>query len=55
MLAALISILGAFFGLNISYKFDFPAGSSIVAALGAIFLIVSIYFIVKSFIKNKLN
>ena len=53
--AALISILGAFFGLNISYKFDFPAGSSIVAALGGIFLIVSIYFIAKSFIKNKLN
>lgn len=53
MLAALISVLGAFFGLNISYKFDFPAGSSIVAALGGIFLIVSIYFIVKSFIKNK--
>lgn len=53
MLAALISVLGAFFGLNISYKFDFPAGSSIVAALGGIFLIVSIYFIAKSFIKNK--
>ena len=53
MLAALISVLGAFFGLNISYKFDFPAGSSIVTALGGIFLIVSIYFIVKSFIKNK--
>lgn len=51
--AAIISILGAFFGLNVSYKFDFPAGSSIVAVLGGLFLIVSIYFVFKSLIRKK--
>lgn len=40
--ALIISILGGFFGLNLSFHYDFPAGSSIVAILGALFLIVSI-------------
>ena len=45
---------GTGLGLNISYKYDFPAGSSIVAALGGLFLIVSVYFIFKSFfLKTK--
>src|SRR3982751_934763 len=38
-----ISVLGSFFGLLFCYKKDFPAGSSIVAILGGIFIIVSIY------------
>lgn len=37
-----LSILGGFFGLNMSFNYDFPAGSSIVAILGVIFVIVSI-------------
>lgn len=37
-----LSILGGFFGLNMSFNYDFPAGSSIVAVLGIIFVIVSI-------------
>lgn len=37
-----LSILGGFFGLNLSFNYDFPAGSSIVALLGVIFIIVSI-------------
>jgi len=41
ILAMLISFLGAFIGLNVSFHFDFPAGSSIVAVLGAIFLIIT--------------
>ena len=53
--AAILSIAGAFFGLNVSYKFDFPAGSSIVAVLGGIFLIVSIYFVIKSFLKKDIS
>jgi ABC-type Mn2+/Zn2+ transport system permease subunit len=48
-IAALISILGAYFGLFVSFKYDFPAGSSIVAVLGGLFLLVSIYYIAKSF------
>lgn len=43
ILAALgLSILGGFFGLNMSFNYDFPAGSSIVAVMGIIFVIVSI-------------
>jgi ABC-type Mn2+/Zn2+ transport system permease subunit len=38
-----ISILGSFFGLNFSFHYDFPAGSSIVAVLGAIFLLAALY------------
>lgn len=38
----LISVLGSFLGLNFSYNFDFPAGSSIVAMLGLIFAVVSV-------------
>jgi len=53
LFAALISVLGAFFGLNVSYKYDFPAGSSIVAVLGGLFLLVSVYYTVKSFAKKK--
>jgi zinc/manganese transport system permease protein len=37
-----LSVLGGFFGLNMSFNYDFPAGSSIVAILGVIFVIVSI-------------
>lgn len=40
--ALLISVLGGFLGLNFSYNFDFPAGSSIVAMLGIIFAVVSV-------------
>ena len=47
-LAALLSVIGSFFGLYVSYKYDFPAGSSIVAVLGAVFLIVSVYYIFKT-------
>jgi zinc/manganese transport system permease protein len=45
--AAGISLLGAFFGLNVSYHFDFPAGSSLVAVLGGIFVVVSIIYLLK--------
>ena len=38
-----ISVLAGFFGLNFSFHYDFPAGSSIVAILGAIFILAAIY------------
>ncbi len=41
--ALVLSVLGGFFGLNMSFQYDFPAGSSIVAVLGIIFVLVSIY------------
>lgn len=45
-----MSILGGFFGLNMSFNYDFPAGSSIVAVLGIIFVIVSV---INVFINKK--
>ena len=41
-IAMLISILGGFFGIYASVRFDFPAGSSVVAALGALFVLVGL-------------
>lgn len=38
LIAMLISILGSLFGVYFSVHFDFPAGSSIVAVLGMIYL-----------------
>ena len=48
--AMVISFLGSFIGLNVSFHFDFPAGSSIVAVLGVIFIIVSVIRLTKQFI-----
>jgi zinc/manganese transport system permease protein len=44
-ITSLVSILGALFGLYVSYKYDFPAGSSIVAVLGGLFLLIALYYI----------
>ena len=38
LIAMLLSVLGSFFGIWFSVQFDFPAGSSVVAILGAIFV-----------------
>jgi zinc/manganese transport system permease protein len=43
VIAILISVIGSFFGLNFSFHYDFPAGSSIVVVLGAIFLLAAAY------------
>ena len=42
LIALSVSILGGLFGLAFALQFDFPAGSSIVAVLGGIFMIVSL-------------
>ncbi len=47
VIAIAVSVLGSFFGLYFSTKFDFPAGSAVVAILGALFLIVAIIRSVK--------
>ncbi len=52
-IAILISLLGGFFGLNLSYHKDFPAGSSIVAVLGAIFMLCAAFKIVKGLVSKK--
>ena len=53
IIALIISILGGFFGLNFSFHYDFPAGSSIVVVLGGIFILASIYRIAKDLIIKK--
>ncbi|MEO8149990.1 MAG: metal ABC transporter permease [Bacteroidia bacterium] len=50
IIALAISIGGAFLGLNVSYTYDFPAGSSIVAALGFLFLIIAIIRVMRDFV-----
>ena len=53
LFALTLSILGAFFGLYVSFKYDFPAGSSIVATLGGLFLLVSLFYIFKTMLWSK--
>jgi zinc/manganese transport system permease protein len=48
VIAIIISILAGFFGLSFSFKYDFPAGSSIVAILGGIFILASAYKLTRS-------
>jgi zinc/manganese transport system permease protein len=44
-----VSFLGSYLGLNVSFRFDFPAGSSIVAVLGSIFILVSLIRLTRHF------
>jgi zinc/manganese transport system permease protein len=47
ILSMVISVIASFLGLNFSFHYDFPAGSSIVAVLGGIFVLASLIKIVK--------
>src|SRR6476659_2300442 len=47
IIACILSLLAGFFGLNFSFHYDFPAGSSIVTILGIIFILAAIYNILK--------
>jgi zinc/manganese transport system permease protein len=38
----ILSLVGGFAGIYFSVRFDFPAGSSVVAALGGLFLLVAV-------------
>jgi ABC-type Mn2+/Zn2+ transport system permease subunit len=38
----LVSVVGSFFGIYFSTHFNFPAGSSVVAMLGLIFLAAAV-------------
>jgi zinc/manganese transport system permease protein len=53
IIAFIISVFASFFGLLFSYKKDFPAGSSIVAILGGIFILVSFYKMISSALTRK--
>ena len=47
LIAMILSVLGSFFGVYFSMHFDFPAGSSVVAILGIIFLLAAAIRLVK--------
>lgn len=47
IIAFIISLLASFLGLNFSFHYDFPAGSSIVAVLGGLFILASVYGIIR--------
>ncbi|HEY4798260.1 MAG TPA: metal ABC transporter permease [Bacteroidia bacterium] len=51
--AILISMLGGFLGLYVSYTYDFPAGSSIVAMLGVIFMAAGMINICRKLFSKK--
>jgi len=54
VLAIIISVVASFLGLTFSFHYDFPAGSSIVAILGGIFILASVYKLISSiFIRQK--
>ncbi len=53
IIALIISVLASFFGLNFSFHYDFPAGSSIVAILGVIFILASAYKMLSSAFTRK--
>jgi zinc/manganese transport system permease protein len=46
-IAMTVGVLGSFFGLLFSVHFDFPAGSSVVAILGALFCLLAVIRAVK--------
>jgi ABC-type Mn2+/Zn2+ transport system permease subunit len=53
IIAMVISLLGSFFGLYVSFRFDFPAGSSIVAVLGTLFVLVLLIRLTKYLFARK--
>jgi len=54
IIAVLVSIFGSFLGLQFSFHLDYPAGSSIVALLGIVFVLINIVPLVK-WIKNLIR
>ncbi len=52
IIAMLVSFFGSFVGLNVSFHFDFPAGSSIVAVLGSTFILVSMIRLIKYYLRR---
>lgn len=53
IIALLISVLASFLGLSFCFKYDFPAGSSVVAILGGIFLVCASFSIVRRLVVGK--
>ena len=46
VVSLIISLIGSFAGLSFSFHYDFPAGSSVVAVLGTIFILGAVYSLI---------
>lgn len=53
ILALVVAVLGSFFGLYFSTRYDFPAGSSVVAMLGVLFGLSAFIRWLRNFLKVK--
>ena len=53
IISILLSVLAGFLGLNFSFHYDFPAGPSIVAVLGGIFMVAAFYKIIRTVLIKK--
>src|SRR4029079_16375328 len=53
IIAFILSLIAAFAGLTFSFHYDFPAGSSIVAILGGIFIVAAVYNILSQIGKRR--
>jgi len=53
IISVIISIIASFLGLNFSFHYDFPAGSSIVAILGGIFMLAAVTSLIRSLVVRK--
>lgn len=53
IISVIISIIASFLGLNFSFHYDFPAGSSIVAMLGGIFILTSGFKLLRNLVTRK--
>ncbi len=47
LIALALSVLGSFMGIYFSVRFDFPAGSSIVAMLGVLFVVAAVIRLIR--------
>ncbi len=53
IISFIVSLIASFLGLTFSFHYDFPAGSSIVAVLGGIFILCSIFRILKGLLGKR--
>ncbi|HSU27316.1 MAG TPA: metal ABC transporter permease [Chitinophagaceae bacterium] len=53
IISFIISVVASFLGLAFAFKYDFPAGSSIVAILGGLFALASIYKLLSGAFQRK--
>ncbi|MEK7263781.1 MAG: metal ABC transporter permease [Bacteroidota bacterium] len=52
-LAMLVGVVGSFLGIFFSTHFDFPAGSSVVAVLGGIFMLAAMVHVLKGSVGKR--